>query len=87
MREIGDAFETLPNGRTPTKKDWSRLSATWGKQLDRRIADLQNLRARLHGCIGCGCLSMQTCALYNAGDEASRLGSGARYLLGDAPPV
>ncbi len=86
LREIGDALETLPNGRTPTKKDWSRLSSRWGKQLDRRIADLQNLRARLNGCIGCGCLSMQTCALYNADDEAARLGTGPRFLLGDKPP-
>ena len=86
LREIGEAFANLPDGRTPTKKDWSRLSTTWGSQLDQRIADLQNLRARLNGCIGCGCLSMRTCALYNSGDEAARLGSGPRYLLGDNPP-
>ena len=86
LREIGDALAALPDARTPTKKDWSKLSATWGRQLDRRIADLQNLRARLSGCIGCGCLSMQTCALYNADDEAAHLGSGPRYLLGDKPP-
>jgi len=86
LREIGDAFAALPDKRTPTRKDWSRLSATWGRQLDRRIADLKNLRARLNGCIGCGCLSMKNCALYNAGDEAADLGSGPRYLLGDFPP-
>lgn len=86
LREIAGAFESLPDGRTPTKKDWARLSARWGRQLDQRIADLQNLRGRLDGCIGCGCLSMQTCALYNAGDEAADLGSGPRYLLGDNPP-
>lgn len=86
LREIGAAFETLPDGRTPTKRDWARLSASWGRQLDQRIADLQNLRTRLAGCIGCGCLSMQTCALYNSGDEAAHLGSGPRYLLGDNPP-
>jgi len=86
LREIGAALEALPDGRTPTKKDWARLSASWGRQLDRRIADLQNLRARLSGCIGCGCLSMKTCALYNTGDEAFQLGPGPRYLLGDDPP-
>lgn len=86
LSEIGDAFASLPDKRTPTKKDWARLSTTWGRQLDRRIADLQNLRARLSGCIGCGCLSMKNCALYNAGDGAADLGAGPRYLLGDVPP-
>jgi MerR family redox-sensitive transcriptional activator SoxR len=86
LLEIGNAFATLPDQRTPTKKDWGRLSATWGQQLDRRIAELQNLRARLNGCIGCGCLSMKNCALYNADDEAADLGAGPRYLLGDFPP-
>ena len=85
LREIEAALARLPDGRTPTRKDWARLSASWGKQLDQRIADLQNLRARLDGCIGCGCLSMKNCALYNAGDEAAALGSGPRYLLGDEP--
>jgi MerR family redox-sensitive transcriptional activator SoxR len=85
LREIASAFETLPEKRNPTKKDWARLSTTWGRQLDQRIADLQNLRGRLSGCIGCGCLSLQNCALYNAGDEAADLGSGPRYLLGDTP--
>jgi MerR family redox-sensitive transcriptional activator SoxR len=85
LREIAGAFATLPDNRNPTKKDWARLSTTWGKQLDRRIADLQNLRGRLSGCIGCGCLSLTHCSLYNAGDEAADLGSGPRYLLGDSP--
>ena len=85
LREVGEAFATLPNKRTPTKKDWAKLSTIWGSQLDRRIADLQNLRDRLSGCIGCGCLSLTKCSLYNAGDEAADLGSGPRYLLGDSP--
>ncbi len=85
LREVGDAFATLPDKRTPTKKDWAKLSTIWGSQLDRRIADLQNLRDRLSGCIGCGCLSLTHCSLYNAGDEAAVLGSGPRYLLGDVP--
>ena len=85
LREIEAALASLPDGRTPTRRDWARLSASWGKKLDRRIADLQQQRARLDGCIGCGCLSMKTCALYNAGDEAAALGPGPRYLLGDEP--
>ncbi len=85
LDEIGQALASLPHGRTPNKSDWSRLSSSWGKALDRRINDLQNLRDRLNGCIGCGCLSMQNCALYNADDHASELGDGPRYLLGDRP--
>ena len=85
LNEIAEALAQLPNGRNPTKRDWNKLSTTWGKRLDQRIADLQNLRDRLDGCIGCGCLSMKNCALYNADDNASRLGAGPRYLLGDQP--
>ena len=85
LAEIATAFESLPDGSNPTRKDWEKLSTRWGKQLDRRIADLQNLRDRLGGCIGCGCLSLTHCSLYNAGDEAADLGSGPRYLLGDVP--
>lgn len=85
LREIEQAFASLPDSRTPTRRDWSVLSNRWGRQLDRRIEELVNLRNRLNGCIGCGCLSMKKCALYNAGDMAARLGSGPRYLLGDAP--
>ena len=83
LKEISTAFESLPNQRNPTRADWVRLSKTWGKQLDQRIAALQDLRDKLGGCIGCGCLSMRRCGLYNAGDEASKLGSGPQYLLGN----
>lgn len=82
-QEIASAFASLPRYRAPTKRDWARLSRHWGGQLDRRIADLQNLRDRLDGCIGCGWLSMKHCALYNPGDTAASAGSGPRYLLGD----
>lgn len=85
LNEISEALAKLPNKRTATKKDWAKLSATWGKRLDQRIAELQNLRDRLSGCIGCGCLSMKNCTLYNRGDTAARLGAGPRYLLGDVP--
>jgi MerR family redox-sensitive transcriptional activator SoxR len=86
LAEIATAFESLPDQRNPTRKDWERLSTRWGRQLEQRIADLQNLRDRLGGCIGCGCLSLTHCSLYNAGDGAATLGAGPRYLLGDAPP-
>ena len=85
LQEIADALASLPAGRTPGRKDWQRISLSWGRQLERRIADLQNLRDRLIGCIGCGCLSMENCALYNAGDRAASRGDGPRYLLGDQP--
>jgi MerR family redox-sensitive transcriptional activator SoxR len=83
LQEIASAFASLPRDRAPTKRDWASLSSRWGKYLDRRIANLQNLRDRLDGCIGCGCLSMRNCALYNPGDTAAISGSGPRYLLGD----
>ena len=86
LAEIATAFASLPDQRNPTRRDWERLSTHWGRQLDQRIADLQNLRGRLDGCIGCGCLSLTHCSLYNAGDGAAELGTGPRYLLGDAPP-
>jgi len=85
LAEIATAFESLPKQRNPTRRDWQRLSTRWGRQLDQRIADLQNLRDRLDGCIGCGCLSLTKCSLYNAGDSAAELGAGPRYLLGDSP--
>lgn len=81
LSEIGMALEKLPEQRTPTKQDWERLSASWKDSLDRRIADLQNLRDSLTGCIGCGCLSLQRCQLYNPGDNAATSGTGPRFLL------
>ena len=80
LEEIRIALKTLPDGRSPTKRDWQRLSSRWRRDLDRRIATLEALRTRLTTCIGCGCLSLKTCALLNPADEASRLGAGARYL-------
>jgi MerR family redox-sensitive transcriptional activator SoxR len=85
LEEIRDALATLPAGRTPTKADWERLSRSWRPQLDEQIAMLQRLREDLTSCIGCGCLSLKACALYNRDDAAASLGSGPRYLLGDTP--
>ena len=85
LEEIRDALATLPQGRTPTKADWARLSRAWKPRLDAQIALLGRLRDQLTSCIGCGCLSLQACALYNPDDLAASLGEGARYLLGDKP--
>jgi MerR family redox-sensitive transcriptional activator SoxR len=84
LPQIKAALATLPDGRTPTKADWARLSAGWAPLLDERIAALQRLRSRLTGCIGCGCLSLKACALYNPGDAVAGRGAGAQ-LLGVAP--
>jgi MerR family redox-sensitive transcriptional activator SoxR len=81
LEEIGQALARLPQQRTPTKADWARLSAGWRSQLEARIAALQALRDRLDGCIGCGCLSLKACALYNPQDACAAQGSGARRLL------
>jgi MerR family transcriptional regulator, redox-sensitive transcriptional activator SoxR len=85
LDEIREALATLPQGRTPTKADWARLSRAWRPRLDAQIALLVRLRDQLTSCIGCGCLSLQACALYNPDDLAASLGEGARYLLGDKP--
>lgn len=83
LAEIRAALVSLPEHRTPTKADWTRLSRAWRPNLDRQIATLSRLRDELDSCIGCGCLSLRACALYNPDDAAARLGTGARYLLGD----
>jgi MerR family redox-sensitive transcriptional activator SoxR len=87
LEQIAAALATLPDARTPTPADWARLSAAWRPQLDARIAALTRLRDQLDSCIGCGCLSLQRCALYNGGDRAAATGSGARFLSldGDRP--
>src|SRR6266542_4431587 len=81
LQRIREALETLPEGKTPTKRDWARLSRNWAAELDARIATLQAIRGRLTTCIGCGCLSLQTCGLLNPADAAAQDGSGARYLI------
>lgn len=83
LTDIADALATLPDQRTPTKADWARLSRSWRPLLDEQIAVLERTRDELTSCIGCGCLSLRSCALYNPGDGAAALGEGARYLLGD----
>jgi MerR family redox-sensitive transcriptional activator SoxR len=86
LERVRAALETLPRGRTPTKRDWERLSRSWARELDERIETLQAIRGRLTTCIGCGCLSLRTCGLLNPGDEAAARGSGAHYFRRPAQP-
>jgi MerR family transcriptional regulator, redox-sensitive transcriptional activator SoxR len=80
LPEILETLDTLPPGRPPTVEDWARLSAGWRERLDEQIAALTQLRDGLTSCIGCGCLSLEKCALSNAGDLAAVQGAGARWL-------
>jgi MerR family redox-sensitive transcriptional activator SoxR len=84
LEEIRAALASLPDGRTPTRADWERLSASWRPMLDARIALLQRLRDDLAGCIGCGCLSLASCPLSNPGDVLGERGPGPHLLLDDA---
>ena len=84
LDEIRAALATLPDQRTPTAADWARLSKAWKAQLDERIRLLESVRDDLSSCIGCGCLSLQACRLYNPNDGARALGTGPRYLLGNS---
>ena len=85
LERIRAALETLPAGRTPTRRDWERLSRVWRSDLDDQIAMLHAVRERLTTCIGCGCLSIDACTLLNPADEAGGLGAGAHYLGRDSP--
>jgi MerR family redox-sensitive transcriptional activator SoxR len=86
LGEIRQALSSLPDERTPTARDWARLARSWQPQLDERIALLTRMRDQLDSCIGCGCLSLATCGLWNPNDIAAELGDGPRYLLGDEHP-
>lgn len=80
LDEVRESLESLPAARTPTRADWSRLSRHWRTRLDDEIAALVALRDGLDSCIGCGCLSLQRCRIYNPGDVAAASGPGAVYL-------
>ena len=87
LGEIAAELATLPQGRAPTRADWQAISRRIRGALQDRIAVLERTRDRLDGCIGCGCLSLDRCALYNPEDRAAAAGPGPRYLVGDPPPV
>jgi MerR family redox-sensitive transcriptional activator SoxR len=84
LSELAEALATLPHDKTPTKADWERLSKAWRTRLDAQIDELLALRDELTDCIGCGCLSLKSCAIFNPDDAAADLGTGPRYLLGDS---
>src|SRR5690625_307777 len=81
LADIGHALACLPEGRTPTRQDWAQLSRTWRDELQERIDQLQRLRDDLTDCIGCGCLSLERCALSNPHDRLADQGPGPRRLL------
>lgn len=85
LADVGAALATLPEGRTPTRDDWARLSTGWRASLDERIRQLERLRDSLSDCIGCGCLSLDRCALRNPADTMAALGPGA-HRLGECRP-
>ncbi|MGB7240547.1 MAG: redox-sensitive transcriptional activator SoxR [Sulfitobacter sp.] len=85
LPQIKAELDLLPGARTPTKADWAKISAGFRAALDARIETLIRLRNNLDGCIGCGCLSLPKCALYNPQDQAGKKGPGPRYLMGDKP--
>jgi MerR family redox-sensitive transcriptional activator SoxR len=85
LDEIREALAALPENRTPTKADWTRLSARWRGRLDEKILLMERLRDQLTGCIGCGCLSLQRCNLVNPADWLTKTGSGPRVLLAGPP--
>lgn len=83
LPQIRAELDRLPGGRTPTKADWAKISKSFRRVLDDKIDALTRLRDNLDGCIGCGCLSLRSCALYNPQDRAAVQGPGPRYLMGD----
>lgn len=85
LPEIHGFLKSLPGGRTPTKADWARLSEQFRDHLNAQIETLERLRDNLDGCIGCGCLSLPNCKLYNPDDAVAQNGQGPRYLMGDRP--
>jgi MerR family redox-sensitive transcriptional activator SoxR len=85
LPQIATTLSGLPARRTPTKADWAAISTDFRAALDARINSLTQLRDNLDGCIGCGCLSLEKCKLYNPNDRAAKLGTGPRYVLGDRP--
>lgn len=86
LQEIREALALLPEERTPTKADWARISRGWRSRLDAEIAALERLRDGLTGCIGCGCLSLKSCTIFNPEDQLAQQGTGAVKLPGPLHP-
>src|SRR5262245_4621045 len=82
LDEIAVELSKLPHNRVPDRADWAKLSATWTRRVDERLAELERLKAGLTECIGCGCLTLQRCRLANPGDTVGRIGPGPRFWIG-----
>ncbi|MEP1207218.1 MAG: redox-sensitive transcriptional activator SoxR [Rhizobiaceae bacterium] len=87
LERIAEALSDLPTNRAPTKAEWAGMANRFRGELEERIAVLSRLRDRLDKCIGCGCLSLEDCGLYNTDDKAGRTGTGPRYVIRDASDV
>ena len=87
LEEIRTELDKLPADRVPGREDWGRLSRTWSERIDGRIEELKRLKVGLTGCIGCGCLSLESCAILNPDDRVASHGSGPRYWMGDERPT
>ncbi len=83
LEEIVTALAVLPVDHAPSRRDWARLTAGWQDRIEQRIALLEALQSGLSNCIGCGCLSLRTCALANPDDVAATLGPGPQFLMSD----
>lgn len=83
LADIRAELDLLPDRRTPNKADWTRISRHFRAALNTRIAELERMRDKLDGCIGCGCLSMKSCRLYNDGDRVRAGGPGPRLVIGE----
>jgi MerR family transcriptional regulator, redox-sensitive transcriptional activator SoxR len=84
LEEVGLELAKLPENRAPGRSDWAKISASWTRRIDERVAELLRLKAGLTQCIGCGCLSLRVCQLANPDDRASHQGPGARYWISNS---
>ncbi|SFE05176.1 MerR family transcriptional regulator, redox-sensitive transcriptional activator SoxR [Actinacidiphila alni] len=87
LDEVGESLGRLPVDHVPNAAEWKGVATSWQRRIDQQIEELERLKAKLTGCVGCGCLSLTRCGLYNLDDAAGAAGPGARYLLGDRAPA
>lgn len=87
LDQVGDTLAALPADRAPTQQEWTAISWTWAALVQQRLDELHRLKDGLDNCIGCGCLSLARCALFNPGDQAADEGPGARWVRGRTPPA
>lgn len=83
LGEIGAVMSSLPDSRTPDRHDWEVVASSWKPRLDAQIALIERMKDRITGCIGCGCLSMEACPMFNRDDSLGAEGPGPHLLLHD----